>query len=323
MYARAHPTGNGAAQIRPAQVQVQPQYTYRQPVRVQQQHTGGAYVRPVQPQYTNRPYAPLDQRPLDKTDDRDPRLPQRPYPNSYWATPQLLGSEYPAAAIDQLGVRRLERLLDLGVVDFIDLTERGEYNLPRYFTTLEWLAKERGGSAIRMPRSEASAERKRRRHGDDAAVSWADRPSSRTIRYARYAIRDTTVPPQEILQDVLTALAHSRAQGRRAIIHCAGGYGRTGTLVGCWLIYGGYAQDSYESVPNTFAYTRTQSGGTQLRPLMTFKSAGDKALEILKKKWAGVEKSRVAPRTPASDEQVEYVRRFRPPIPVRAQRTGR
>lgn len=44
-----------------------------------------------------------------------------------------------------------------------------------------------------------------------------------------------SVPTTKRLAEVLGALADSAAAGRRAVVHCWAGVGRTGTVVGCHL----------------------------------------------------------------------------------------
>lgn len=50
----------------------------------------------------------------------------RPLPNSYWATPLLLASEYPGAKLKAEAAHRLDLLLAAGIRDFYDLTEATE-----------------------------------------------------------------------------------------------------------------------------------------------------------------------------------------------------
>lgn len=302
-------------------------------------------------------------RPLDPTDDNDPRLPARPFPNSYWATPQLLGSEYPSKGPPEASIARLDRLVSLGIVDFIDLTEPGEAlpGEPYAVNMLPWIARKRGMGMVRMARMHESHQRHRRsfsagvsgqvtgpqavhvqQHphmlapedargrghnryssepthrtgitGDEGA-DWAVPVTRNTIRVAQYPIRDTTLPDLQTLSTILTALAHSQAQGRRAIVHCNGGYGRTGTIIGCWYVHSGVAQAATVYYPGQYMQYRLPSGQIQLVPYVAKRSAGERALELLAKKWKGVEKSRTAPYTPGNQMQMDFVKAFKPPPP--------
>ena len=146
-----------------------------------------------------------------------------------------------------------------------------------------------------------------------ATSEWQVTPSSRTIRYGHFPIRDTTTPDKAMLQAVITALFFSQAQGRRAVLHCNGGYGRTGTVMGAWLVTGGYVTDTIETVPNMYWPVKTKTGQQGYVPYQQKKSAGENALELLAKKWKGVEKSWYAPTTPGNEAQMAFVRAIRPP----------
>ena len=69
--------------------------------------------------------------------------------------------------------------------------------------------------------------------------------------------------------------------GRTVYLHCWGGVGRTGTVVGCWLVRHG----------------RT----------------GDEALQQLEEWWQGVAKVRRKPQSPETPEQFRYVREWAEP----------
>jgi atypical dual specificity phosphatase len=172
----------------------------------------------------------------------------RPLPNSYWATPLLLACEYPGARLEHEAAPRLDALLGAGIRDFYDLTEAGE--LQPYETHL----RERAGYLGISPDS---------------------------VRFRRFPIRDVSIPSPKRLEEVLAALEDSAASGRRAAVHCWGGVGRTGTVVGCHLM--------------------RQHG-----------LSGDEALARIAEAWKGVEKSHRIPRSPETDEQAAFVRSFRP-----------
>ena len=54
--------------------------------------------------------------------------------------------------------------------------------------------------------------------------------------YQRFPIRDVSVPTSPLrTMALLDAIDHHIQQGRLVYIHCWGGVGRTGTIIGCWL----------------------------------------------------------------------------------------
>lgn len=64
-------------------------------------------------------------------------------------------------------------------------------------------------------------------------------------------------------------------------VHCRGGIGRTGTVIGCFLVQTGLVRD------------------------------GEEALGVIAELWKGVEKCRRYKCSPETGEQAEFVRRFR------------
>ena len=258
--------------------------------------------------------------PLDDTDDRDRSLPRRPWPNAYWATPTVLGSEYPSRGNLAETRQRLQILLDLGVTDFIDLIEAGEA-LPgeQYVRPLQQLAVERGLKMIIMNNDPTPRTSSRGNGVSGGGFDWQNNPDPYTIRYVNFVIKDTTTPDQATLQALMNAMYYSQNQKRRIILHCNGGYGRTGTIMGCFLVFMGYFKDTVEQPANTYMYN-TQG---QLVPYVKTKRAGEYALEFLAKKWAGVEKSRLSASrfTPGNTYQMDFVKAFRPPQQLAQQPT--
>ena len=122
-------------------------------------------------------------------------------PDCYWVLPgQFLAGEYPGDWVRGLARRKLGGLLDAGVRTFIDLTETGE------LTTYEdWLAREA----------------RSRRIG---------------VAYHRCPIRDLDVPTPDVMRAILDLIDRSIADAAPVYVHCWGGIGRTGTVVGCWLV---------------------------------------------------------------------------------------
>ena len=55
------------------------------------------------------------------------------------------------------------------------------------------------------------------------------------VRRSAIPVPDFSVPTEETLVRALDAIDESVAAGRTVYVHCWGGIGRTGTIVGCWL----------------------------------------------------------------------------------------
>ena len=171
----------------------------------------------------------------------------RPIPNSYWATPLLLACEYPWSPY--CTTQKLEKLLASGVRTFIDLTEHGE--LSPYAPHL----------------------------GAQATSQGID---VREIEYHCFPIQDRSLPQSvEYMCAILDVLRDNAERGRISAVHCRGGIGRTGMVVGCWLVECGVAQD------------------------------GGEALEVIAREWKTVEKCIRFPHSPETGPQCAFVRNFR------------
>ncbi|MDH3517319.1 MAG: phosphatase [Acidimicrobiia bacterium] len=127
-----------------------------------------------------------------------------PDPDSYWVIPdRLAAGPYPHTANPTAGSRRLEGLVAAGLTAFVNLTED-----------------ETPGTT------------------DAHLVSYRD--SLRTISPESVAvsqpIRDLDIPSIDGMAGTLDAIDRLLGEGHSVYIHCWGGIGRTGTVVGCWLI---------------------------------------------------------------------------------------
>ena len=156
--------------------------------------------------------------------------PTSPTPYSYWAiTDKLLAGEYPgdqhprnyfrtlvSKVYSILGFlsrpnqgmmnsdKRIKAILDAGINTFLDLTELNE--LPEYEHKLN-------------------------------AINDSDNAS---IKYKRMAIKDRNVPKKEFLKEILDFIDKESKNNRKVYVHCLRGLGRTGTIVGCYLVREGF-----------------------------------------------------------------------------------
>lgn len=144
--------------------------------------------------------------------DARPRRESKPPGDSYWVLDgQLLAGPYPGAANKADAAAKLEAFLDTGVTCFIDLTEEGEGPpLHPYSGLLRQLAQRRGAQ----------------------------------ITHMRMPIRDVDVPSPWQMRAVLAAINSALAAGQIVYVHCWGGVGRTGTVVGCLLRERGLPADA-------------------------------------------------------------------------------
>ncbi len=131
-----------------------------------------------------------------------------PFPGAYWVRPRLLAGPHPITWDARQSAARLAALLDAGVTLIVDLTEEDER--PTYRLALSGLATQRG----------------------------------RSVRHVRHAIPDLGVPPRTQMVAILDEIDTALAAGETVYVHCLGGIGRTGTVVGCHLVRHGVAGDA-------------------------------------------------------------------------------
>jgi len=137
-----------------------------------------------------------------------------PTPQSYWVLPgKLLAGAYPGADVLHATRQVLQSLLDAGIRQFINLMASGElefggWPLSEYEMLLKDLADKMGISA----------------------------------GFDRMPIRDMSVPTDDHMEEILSRINTSLEDDRPVYVHCLGGRGRTGTVVGCFLARHGYAR---------------------------------------------------------------------------------
>jgi len=120
-----------------------------------------------------------------------------PTPDSYWVRPgQLLAGEYPGDRNDRETRKRLRGLLEEGVTFFLDLTQAGEYDLKPYAPLLD----------------------------------------REMAEYRRMPILDHGTPTLDEMTRILDTIDAALAAGHTLYVHCYAGIGRTGTVVGCYLV---------------------------------------------------------------------------------------
>ncbi len=139
-----------------------------------------------------------------------------PFKRSYWVDEGLLlAGHYPGDMNPEIAECKLSALLDVGIRTIINLIQELETE-QGYCGVVSRLAEERGISVecINMP------------------------------------IEDNEVPTREYMARILDLIDTSIVKGLPVYVHCWGGYGRTGTVVGCWLARHGIAlgKDALEKI---------------------------------------------------------------------------
>ena len=171
----------------------------------------------------------------------------RPHRNTYWVLPgRLLAGEYPGADDPEEAREKLESFLGCGFTHFLNLTEPHEK--PPYDALLQELASRR----------------------------------SLDVLHRRYPISDVSVPTdREHMAAILRQIDEWLGEECRVYVHCRGGIGRTGPVMGCYLVHTG--------------------------------CDGEGALRRLQDLWATVseEKRWCFPRIPQTVEQENYIRNWR------------
>lgn len=125
-----------------------------------------------------------------------------PISDSYWLVPgRLLAGEYPGAKTKNDARKKLRSFLDAGVDFFLDLTEEEE-GLEPYAPLLQ----------------------------DEATAR------DRKVVYQRLPIPDMDAPSTERMLEIQQTIEAALDAGRTVYVHCLGGLGRTGTVLGCYLV---------------------------------------------------------------------------------------
>ena len=165
----------------------------------------------------------------------------RPHRNCYWVVPGvLMAGEYPGTDNDETARARLAMIAAVGVRHFVDLTEPHE--LEPYHRHLPVLSR------------------------------GLDRP----VAHERWSIRDVDVPHSTAhANHILDRIDALVAVNAVPYVHCWGGVGRTGTIIGCWLVRHG--------------------------------KSGEEALAAIAGHWITMAKRARHPRSPETDAQRHYV----------------
>ena len=168
-------------------------------------------------------------------------VPPRPTPYSYWVVPQrFLAGEYPGSLISVRPIRtvrtifdavlaflaygprgfkgnrrKLRSLIEAGTTLFLDLTEEGD--LPSYERLLREESQRLGAS----------------------------------VEYRRVPVKDQTTATGKQMTEALDVIDRVLDSGGTVYVHCMRGIGRTGLVVGCYLVRRGMTgQQALDEIRN-------------------------------------------------------------------------
>jgi len=136
-----------------------------------------------------------------------------PFSGSYWVVPaEFLAGPYPGAKRPDEALARLAALLDAGIRYVIDLMEEHE---------MDFYHDSSGGY--------------------EESIRFAAKKRNLPVECLRMPIPDRSIPTFRAMKAILDGIDGAIDRGKPVYVHCYGGTGRTGTVVGCWLMRHGKA----------------------------------------------------------------------------------
>lgn len=139
---------------------------------------------------------------------------RQPFPHTWWVTDRLLSGPYPGDVDERTAERNLQSILDGGVSVFLNLQEFTETGFgykpfPDYRPIVRCLSRGSGVEPV----------------------------------FHRFPIKDMGVTDSRTYREALDRIDEAHASGRGVYVHCWGGHGRTGTIIGCWMVRHGLTPD--------------------------------------------------------------------------------
>ena len=149
-----------------------------------------------------------------------------PFERAYWVIPgKLMAGEIPSAREEAIRKNKVQNFVNMGFNTIINLMEPDEKTfsgelLVDYTSELHEYAK--------------SFEKK--------------------IKVYHFPIKDLSITTPERMNQILTQIFSEIEAGKKVYVHCWGGVGRTGTVIGCFLLEQKMATP--ENVIETIAYLK-------------------------------------------------------------------
>jgi hypothetical protein len=186
-------------------------------------------------------------------DDVRPSL----FADAYWVDGVALAAgEYPGSLRADTARQKIGALLDAGVRRFVDLTSRHD-RLDPYLPLLNAEAAARG---VR-------------------------------VAYQRLDVPDMGIPSVERMTEILDELDAAVGAKEPVYVHCWGGVGRTGTVIGCWLVRHGHSPD--EALAEVARLFATMSEGKRRRHPEGSPQTAEQRQFV--RQWAAVERAAKKP----------------------------
>lgn len=149
-----------------------------------------------------------------------------PFERSYWVLPnKLLAGEIPSAKTESSKLEKIQGLLNCNIDVVINLMEEIEVDYK------DEIIEDYSPILIK-----------------EAAKL------NRKVEVFRFAIEDLSLPTEQQMSNIIDFIDDRIANGHKVYVHCWGGVGRTGTVIGCYLIRHGYAKP--DNVIETINYLK-------------------------------------------------------------------